>query len=133
MGKDHDMMRHTIKEIIVPFLRSIEFKGSFPNFKRISKDKADFINFQFSQFGKKFAINIAICSPNGVTSANGTKISIEKVKIRNIYYPNNIRLCETEKVKDYWFDYEDGDYYKVAKEAETMIKKTAISWWDSKI
>ena len=53
-----------IKTVIVPELRKLNFKGSFPHFKRIFDDgKVDYLSFQFNKYGGSFIIELAVAYP----------------------------------------------------------------------
>lgn len=126
--EDSGLMRLVIKKTIVPYLRQIGFKGTFPHFKRISKKQIDMIMFQFSSWGKKFTIELAKCPPEGVTWANGTKISADKVKVPGA--TNRMRVGRLATGKDYWFDYKDINPKKVAEKAQKMLSEFGMPWFD---
>lgn len=53
-----DAMKRTIKRRVLPVLRARGFKGAFPTLVRSREGKTDRINFQFSQWGGGFYVNV---------------------------------------------------------------------------
>jgi hypothetical protein len=53
-----ETMRRVLKERVAPELRSRGFKGSFPRFKRQRGETTDRLDFQFSQWGGGFYMNV---------------------------------------------------------------------------
>lgn len=79
-GRSTDEVRRALKSAVVPVLRARGFKGSFPHFSRIRADRLDLLTFQFSQFGPDLYLEIASCSPSGVTLNDGSVIPPRKVR-----------------------------------------------------
>jgi hypothetical protein len=53
-----EVMKRTLKDRVVPVLRARGFTGSFPTLTRRRAETTDRINFQFSQWGGGFYVNV---------------------------------------------------------------------------
>ena len=63
MNIERKQMETELKKQIVPTLRGMGFKGSFPNFYRDIADFVGLINFQFFYSGGSFCINLSYAEP----------------------------------------------------------------------
>jgi len=79
-----EAMRKAIRETVVPSLRAIGFKGSFPHFSRPTATRIDLLTFQFSQFGPDLYIEVASCPPEGVVGPGGSTIPPDKVRTHHV-------------------------------------------------
>lgn len=52
-------MRNALKAVITPLLRQNDFSGTCPHFRRLGKDRHDFLTFHFDKFGNSFVIDLA--------------------------------------------------------------------------
>ena len=132
METDRETINKLLKSSVVPLLRKLGFKGTFPHFKRFGENKIDLLMFQFSQFGKGFIIEIAQCNLNGVTFANGEKIPPEKVKVFHCFPPNRTRIPIKEEDKYCWITYEKKNLNKIPNKIISLITNEAIPWWNNK-
>lgn len=64
MTTDKNTIVASLKEITVPYLRNIGFKGSFPNFYRDEAGFISLINFQFYSSGGSFCVNVSYADPD---------------------------------------------------------------------
>jgi hypothetical protein len=124
------LMDDAIKNIVIPFLRTEEFKGSYPHFTRIKHDRINLLTFQFSLYSSKFVLEIANCSTNG-TIVGGKQIEPSKCRVH--YVGGRLRVGSIKNKTDYWFDFNKGlifsDIYKKrAKEIITLWPE-AEKWW----
>ena len=44
---DREIMIKKLKEIVIPYIRDVGFKGSFPHFRRLAGKQIDLLTFQF--------------------------------------------------------------------------------------
>ena len=81
-----------LKSRVVPLLRKMGFRGSYPHFRRILEHRVDTIGFQFSQWGPQFYVEIGVAEPDGNTLLDGTNFPPTSLK----YYqcPERARLGE---------------------------------------
>ena len=80
MAADREKMIAALKEHVVSALKSRGFKGSFPHFWRITESGIHLLTFQFDKWGGGFVVEVASCSPEGVTMHWGKQISPAKVR-----------------------------------------------------
>lgn len=59
MSTERDKMISSLNKFFVPELRKLNFKGSFPHFRRIENDITNLITFQFDRDGGGFVIELA--------------------------------------------------------------------------
>jgi hypothetical protein len=120
-------MRAALKEIVVPVLRSMGFKGSLPHYRRITADKIDLLTFQFNKYGGSFIIEIASCSPTGITHYWGKHVPPNKVTAYDTI--DRIRLQPSNDTYDYgWFRFENLDCNSVALSVVPYIHKAEELW-----
>jgi hypothetical protein len=118
--ENRKLMNIAIKKDVIPVLRKMGFKGSFPHFRRKLKDKIDILGFQFSQYGQGFYIEIAVSPLNGVTYNSGSHFPPENIK----YYQCIHRI----RIGPSIFNYEDGNYGNVTAQIITSFND-AEKWW----
>ena len=126
----------SIKKIIVPYLRTQGFRGTYPHFRRNNNDNGfDLLSFMFSRFGKSFFIEISVSYPyrekysNFYYSKNKSKEEeIKRINVVNTFYRDRIK-----NDKDEWFDYtEIDDIDNLINDCLNKLKNQ-ISWFnDSK-
>jgi hypothetical protein len=116
----HVKMVMALQQIVVPKLRERGFKGSFPHFRRMTRDKIDLLTFQFDKWGGGFVIEISKCPPNGTTTHWGEHIPPNKVKVWNMHPSQRTRLQpkKSSSTAD-WFRYDN------TKSQEDVFKKVA--------
>ncbi|WP_273126203.1 DUF4304 domain-containing protein [Bacillus weihaiensis] len=124
-------MTNALKMVVVPYLREHGFKGSFPHFRRQNEDNIDLITFQFNRYDWSFVVELAVCTPEGVTMSWGEKIPPNKVTA----YDVNDRHRLSENMKDdtdHWFNYEhaksDEDYELVVSQVKDLLHVSDRNW-----
>ena len=123
-------MEASLKRIFVPELRDRGFKGSFPHFRRPRTNRIDLLTVQFNRWGGSFAIEVAICSCEGVVMHWGERITPNRVRAWDVYPPNRPRLGATNTSDDgHWFKFESTiGTDEVARQA-VMYLQDAEKWW----
>ena len=137
MHSRDDMMAE-IKREVIPTLRALGFKGSFPHLHRIVEgDHVDLVTFQFASAGGSFAIEI------GFADAERENVYTEKdtppKKLRVSQTTVRRRLGAEDDGSDFWFVYDGerpfgmtGAPQALAETASDLIKSQAVSWWDAR-
>ncbi|MCP3746681.1 DUF4304 domain-containing protein [Paenibacillus sp. A3M_27_13] len=128
MSIERDTMISSLKEIVIPVLRHKGFKGSFPHFRKIDKEKIELLTFQFDKYGGGFVIEIAVCSSEGFTCSWGEKKPPNKVTAHDLHPDNRMRLNNGN-----WFRYDDsrpGDniYVRVASDVINHFSEADRYW-----
>lgn len=112
-----------LKKKVIPILKESGFKGSFPNFRRVSRDTLNLITFQFDKWGGGFCIEIANGNPQGFTYGGEF---IETKNIRPYHLVNRIRLGATDANEDYWFRY-DNNNNNYSLTSEDVLNKLPVA------
>ena len=124
-------MDQAIKEIVIPFLRQKEFKGSYPHFRREKDANLNLLTFQFSFYASKFVVEISNCPINNFETSWGKIIKSADCRVH--YMGNRLRLGSKKHNRDYWFEFENetvsGNIYH--KRANEIIEywDEAEKWW----
>ena len=126
-GARADIVRDSLKRVVVPALRLRGFRGSFPHFTRKLKSRIDLLNFQFSVYGPSLYVNIGQCGPDGVVLGNGIRYAPDKVRCQHT--PLQRRLY----VKGDSWDFENGEIRSVADSLSAnmveLLDAQAEPWW----
>ena len=72
-------MIKNLNEIFIPVLRSLNFKGSFPHFRRLTPTRTNLLTFQFDKWGGGFVIEIANHKAGSFITRWGEEITPKKV------------------------------------------------------
>jgi hypothetical protein len=131
-GKERRIkMDEAIKDLVIPFLRELGFKGSYPHFRREKENKLNLLAFQFSLSGPKFVVEISNCPINGFNPGYGNDLKPAECRV---YYMNKrLRIGSIKNGAGYWYDFSKeplfGDIYK--KRANELIANwdEAENWW----
>lgn len=122
-----------IKAIIVPELRRLGFKGSFPHFRRIYDDgRVDYLSYQFNKYGGSFIVEIAVAYPYKGKNGNfyyWDEVTPEFVKKSDYSYTKERLRIEPSKGK--WFEFDEHNYPQTVELALRMIIKN-MDYFDKK-
>lgn len=120
-----------IKSKIVPELRKLGFKGSFPHFKRIFETgKVDYLSFQFNRYGGSFIIELAVAYPYKGKEGNfyyWDEVTPEVIKKSN--YGDTRDRLRIEPRSGKWFEFDELNYRNTVKHALSMIMEN-INYFD---
>lgn len=122
-----------IKKIIVPELRNLGFKGSYPHFRRPNQENGfDLLSFQFNRWGGSFLIELSVAYPYREEYKNcyllGLKPleeEIKKLDVGNTFIRHRISARDDE-----WFHYENTDCGAVVTFALSRLLNE-ISWFQN--
>ena len=107
MSQSRDQMLAALREIIVPVLRDMGFRGSFPHFRRARDTQIDLLTFQFNRWGGSFLVEAAFCASEGFTTAWGAHVPPERVRAHDIHPDQRLRLGSHPPTQaDHWFSFE---------------------------
>lgn len=135
---DRDKMNKSIKNIFVPELRKLNFKGSLPHFRRTIENRTNLITFQFDRDGGGFVVELANYLGAEFTTSWGKQIPLDKLKAHDInerqrIYPNSI-IEENGKLS--WFRYDKTSFFSFSnrfdKIANQLVEKLPImnKYWE---
>ncbi len=126
-----EKMDMAIKEITIPFLRELGFKGSYPHFRREKDGKLNLLTFQFSLYSSRFVVEITNCPTKGYRMGPDKFFKPSECRVQYMGY--RWRIGSKRNNTDYWYDFEKetllGNIYK--KRAKEIIEywQEAEHWW----
>jgi len=122
-----DVVRDSLKRVVVPSLRSRGFRGSFPHFARKLESRIDLLNFQFSLYSPSLYVNIGQCGPDGVVLGSGVRYTPDKVRC------HHTSLQRRLSGKGESWDFEEGEIRSVADSISArivcLLDAQAEPWW----
>jgi hypothetical protein len=127
MSDIRERMDAELKTSVVPLLRSIGFKGSYPHFRRASERGLDLLTFQFDRNGGGFVVELARAPVNGVTTHWGKVIAPSKVTAWDLHPDKRHRLGAVPG-QDFWFRFDGGNAKVCASELIALLP-SAEKWW----
>lgn len=131
-------MDKVIKKIVVPTLRQMNFKGSYPHFFRERNGQIDLLTFQFNDYGGSFVVEISYTGKKGKNiSGFDPSMPLAKLRVDQTKVNERLRLGSNSKkgVLNHWFDYDNKDpdfFEKCAKEVLPLLNTQAEKWWKRK-
>ena len=136
MSTSRDHMVKALNASIVPKLRAMGFRGSFPHFRRTGSDQIDLLAFQFDKWGGGFVVEIAKCPAEGITHSWGEVALPAKVKVWDVHPRERLRLQpKLGSSAGDWFRYDqltlgggDGDFEGIARQVLPYLD-IAEKWW----
>jgi len=139
MKPDRKTIDVALKQVTVPHLRELGFKGSYPNFYRDRGNHIDLLTFQFRREGGSFAVEVSFADP---ARQNIYIYKDSPVKaLRPSQATERLRLGSNPGagVEDFWFSFEPhGVFHRtpspesVADQVVSHIKTQGLMWWDLK-
>lgn len=122
---ERENMILSLKKNVIPALRGLGFKGSFPHFYRKLENRLDLIMFQFSAWGGVVYVEVSKCAQNGHLDASGEFQIPNKVKVYHIDLAYRKRLGkDTEEI--YKFNRDNTEAVSICI---TEALKEAEDWW----
>ena len=125
-------MDSALKKQVLPVLRSMGFKGSYPHLRRMKSDGVDLISFQFDKWGGGFVIEIARGSSEGLKTHWGLHLSAGKLRAWDVHPDHRRRIQAREgSGTDAWFRFDEGPVTQVAQQVLDSLPE-AEAWWQAK-
>jgi hypothetical protein len=116
-------MKEALKEDAVPYLKSLGFKGSMPDFYRRQDEYTECLQFHFKRDAddERFFVHAALASNDGVDWHRPThhRVPPEKVKVTQL--KGAIRLGAKPGSNDHWFDFENTRVEDVVQEVLSLL------------
>ena len=127
MGATREEMDAALKEIVLPHLRSLGFKGSLPHLHRLRGAAADLLTFQFRSDGGAFVIELGRVAAGGF-NFHGRHIPLKQSKTS--YLAERHRLGSELRVNygDHWFELRSGAALAVAHQVCAELDRPEL--WD---
>ena len=132
MKQDREAMVSALKKHVLPALRSVGFKGSFPHLRRMKADGVDLISFQFDKWEGGFVIEIARGSLDGLKTHWGLHVSAGKLRAWDLHPDRRRRIQAREgSGTDAWFRFDEEPVARIAQQVLDSLPE-AESWWQAK-
>jgi hypothetical protein len=132
MKQDRTAMDSALKKHVLPVLRSVGFKGSYPHLRRTNPDGIDLISFQFDKWGGAFVIEIARGPLQGLKTHWGLHLSAGKLRAWDVHPDHRRRIQAREgSGTDAWFRFDDEPVTQVAQQVLDSLP-AAEAWWQAK-
>ncbi len=119
MSDSRDQMIAELRQSVVPALRELGLRGSFPHFRRIRDPQIDLLSFQFNRHGGSFTVEVACCEPVGFTTSWGQHIPPNRVSAHDVHPDQRPRLHSSHE--DRWFHYDPSSYSRAAIEVLSLL------------
>ena len=137
MNEEKNEMIKSLKEIFVPELRNLNFKGSFPHFRRTVDGVTNLLSFQFDKYGGGFVIEIANWEEPEFKTPWGKVIPLSKLTAQDLYQRQRIYPDSTKEDigTNSWFRYDrepptgnGNKFHEVAREAVDRLPSMEKYW-----
>lgn len=140
-------MTSSLKALCVPVLRTMGFKGSFPNFYRDTDGFVALVHFQFNRAGDGFCINLGYADAerrNVVSHRRHVAAKDLRVSFTGGLGGGSGAVSERWRVgsrplgdglySDSWFSFAPGagDAKALAQSCAALIEDEAEAWWSEK-
>jgi hypothetical protein len=130
-------MNDALKEVVVPLLRKLDFKGSFPHFYRELDRHVDLLSFQFRLAGGSFVAELSFAEPGRDNIYINKEAPVNRLRVSQT--SKRLRLGAKGPGSDNWFSFElvgflkrQPDYRCIASQVAVLIEQQAIPWWEEK-
>lgn len=140
MNIDRKHIERELKSQVVPILRELGFKGSFPNLYRDRENFISLVNFQFFLSGGSFCINLSFAEPNRENVYYQKETETKKLRVSQTR--EQVRLGANGLKGDHWFSFGKTSYgeYRgepvqisdLVAQINTLLQGQAEQWWASK-
>jgi len=119
--------RAYLKENLVPRIRRLGFKGSFPHLRRHRDGRNELLTFQFDKWGTgKFVIEVAAAPHGDFTAYDGKTIPPGRLTAHDL--SERRRLGAEDPTGDYWFEL-GSEPDRVATHIVDLIKRQADEYY----
>lgn len=136
LADDRKAMIAILQHLVVPRLRTLGFRGSFPHFHRLHEDRTDLLMFQFDKYGGGFVVELGTCPAGDFVTSWGKHIPAKKLEVSYLNPDQRYRLGAIDKGEDHWFRYDHGNHWRrpkvfkdLAQEVIQLLDEQAVSWW----
>ncbi|APZ98450.1 hypothetical protein BWQ93_08060 [Sphingopyxis sp. QXT-31] len=100
-------MKASLKRLAIPHLRSIGFRGSFPDFYRYMGDTVECLQFYFKRDSSddRFFVHAGLASRDGVEWHRPIKHTVAPEKVKATQLIATVRLGAKPGSNNRWFDF----------------------------
>ncbi len=130
LADDRLYMIKRLKAVVVPELRAMGFKGSFPHFRR-SRKGWDYLSFEFRhRYGGAFAVEVG-------RRKDGEAGEVPDNEMNAFWARTRERLGTIRSGEDHWFSYDDAlirfgkrRFERLLPQVLELIEAEAVPWWE---
>ena len=118
-----------LKRTVVPALRALGFRGSYPHFYREIAGHIDLACVQFSQSGGKFVIELSYAGPDRGNVYANTEVLASELRVSQT--TERLRLGSAQPHSDHWFVFNtpNASLDHVCQEAAKLLHSQGEAWW----
>jgi hypothetical protein len=134
MTESRDQMNLALNEIVIPSLREMGFKGSFPHFHRSSGNHVDLLKFQFRLSGGSFVVEMSFADSERKNVYIDKDVSTSKLRVDQTTI--RFRLGASSPGADHWFDFEKTGFFSrkpnysgIAQQVVSLVHSQGEEWW----
>lgn len=135
MTDPRQAMNASLKNVVVPVLRGLGFKGTFPHFYRESAGHVDLLTFQFRLGGGSFVVELSYADPGRENVYYDKEAQVGKLRVSQT--SKRLRLGAKGPGSDNWFSFEpagllkrEADYDRISARVAGLIELQALPWWN---
>jgi Domain of unknown function (DUF4304) len=122
MGFERKEMEAALKRSVVPFLRGVGFRGTFPHFRRTSEVGVELLTFQFHWHGGGFVVETARCTSIGIVTRWGKAIHPDQAKATDLPPDSRRRIQANDNGgPSAWFRFDDGRFDNAARQVLQVL------------
>lgn len=109
MSDARNKMIQALKNVVVPRLRELGFKGSFPHFRRRGPTLTDLLTFQFDRHGGGFVLELGQCETDfSIVWPTGERVPPDEITPFHLPLECRARLKERQgSGTAAWFRYDN--------------------------
>lgn len=127
MSAERNKMICSLNKLFIPELRKLNFKGSFPHFRRTENNITNLITFQFDRSGGGFVIELANHKGKEYVTYWGEIVELKKLTAHHLnqrmrIYPS---LKNEEEGKGSWFRYDKKSFFDFGNIYDKNAKRAA--------
>jgi hypothetical protein len=122
-------MNRSLKANVVPMLRTLGFKGSFPHFHREMDRHVDLLCFQFSLSGGRFVVELSFSTPDRGNVYINAEIPTAQLRVSQTR--QRLRLGSARVGSDHWFDFAhvNANFDQISRTVTDLLHSQAEGWW----
>tara|TARA_R110001583_G_scaffold172166_1_gene325868 strand:- start:111 stop:542 length:432 start_codon:yes stop_codon:yes gene_type:complete len=125
MSTERNKMIESLKKIVIPELRNLNFKGSFPHFRRTENEKTNLLTFQFDRSGGGFIIELANWNKSEFKNYWDKIIPLNKLTAHDLNKRQRIHANSLTKKSgiEKWFRYDQREVLSFGNRYDNLSKK----------
>ncbi|MBK8583470.1 MAG: DUF4304 domain-containing protein [Flavobacteriales bacterium] len=125
-----------LKRVVIPVLRELGFKGTYPHFYRERRGHVDLLSFQFRLSGGSFVAELSFADQERSNIYFDKTVSASKLRV--VQASKRLRLGSALPENDHWFSFETSgwlsrspSYEKIARSVAALLMAQGDQWWRS--